>query len=65
MDGFLCFPPILGSAITIVLGLTRANIALSVLSITLGKVLRYIVFDLGCNLLVLVFFRRRLYPHVA
>ena len=39
--GFFAFLPILGSAITIVLGLTRANILLSVLSITIGKVLRY------------------------
>ena len=47
--GFFAFLPILGSAITIVLGLTRANIALSVLSITLGKVLRYIVLIWGAT----------------
>ena len=47
--GFFAFLPILGSAITIVLGLTRANIALSVLSITIGKVLRYAVLIWSAN----------------
>lgn len=41
--GIFAFLPILGSAITIVLGLTRANIPLSVFTITLGKVVRYIL----------------------
>ena len=41
--GFFAFIPILGSAITIVLGLTRANIIISTISITIGKVLRYIL----------------------
>lgn len=47
--GFFAFIPILGSAITIVLGLTRANIFLSVLSITLGKVLRYVLLVYGLS----------------
>ncbi|WP_315355815.1 DedA family protein [Prevotella denticola] len=47
--GFFAFLPILGSAITIVLGLTRANILLSVLSITIGKVLRYVVLIWGAD----------------
>lgn len=47
--GFFAFLPILGSAITIVLGLTRANIPVSVLSITTGKVLRYAVLIWGAN----------------
>ena len=47
--GFFAFLPILGSAITIVLGLTRANILLSVLSITIGKVLRYAVLIWGAD----------------
>jgi len=47
--GFFAFLPILGSAITIVLGLTRANIVLSVLSITIGKVLRYAVLIWGAS----------------
>ena len=39
--GFFAFVPILGSAITICLGLMRANIIISVISITLGKFIRY------------------------
>lgn len=45
--GFFSFIPILGSAITIVLGLTRANIPLSFLSITTGKFLRYLLLVYG------------------
>ena len=41
--GFFSFLPVLGSAITIVLGLMRANIPLSFLSITVGKFLRYVL----------------------
>lgn len=38
---FFAFIPILGSAISIVLGMMRANIPIVVLSMTIGKVLRY------------------------
>ena len=41
--GFFAFLPVLGSAITILLGLMRANIPLSLLSITAGKLLRYLL----------------------
>lgn len=41
--GFFAFAPILGSAITICLGLMRANIIISVISITLGKFIRYAI----------------------
>lgn len=41
--GFFAFIPLLGSAITIVLGLMRANVPVCILSITLGKVIRYVV----------------------
>ena len=41
--GFFAFRPVLGSAITILLGLMRANIPLSFLSITAGKLLRYLL----------------------
>ncbi len=41
--GCFSFLPVLGSAITIVLGLMRANIPLSFLSITVGKFLRYVL----------------------
>lgn len=47
MMGFFAFVPILGSAITILLGLMRANILVSLLSITLGKFLRYYVLVYG------------------
>ena len=48
--GFFAFLPILGSAITVVLGLTRADLPLSVFSITLGKVIRYALLIWGANL---------------
>ena len=41
--GFFAFVPILVSAITICLGLMRANIIISVISITLGKFIRYAI----------------------
>ena len=41
--GFFAFVPILGSAITICLGLMRANIIIAVISITLGKFIRYAI----------------------
>lgn len=41
--GFFAFLPIIGSAITITLGLMRANFLISLISITLGKTLRYII----------------------
>ena len=48
--GFFAFVPILGSAITIVLGLMRANIPISITSITIGKFLRYVVLIYGAQL---------------
>ena len=48
--GFFAFIPILGSAITIVLGLMRSNIMISLISITLGKAIRYILLVFGVNL---------------
>lgn len=50
--GFFAFVPILGSAITIVLGLMRANLPISLVSITLGKFLRYVLLVYGANLLI-------------
>ncbi len=49
MMGFFSFLPILGSAITIVLGFTRANIIISLLSITIGKFLRYWLLIFGAD----------------
>lgn len=50
--GFFAFIPVLGSAITIVLGLTRANLPLSFCSISLGKFLRYVILMYGFNQLM-------------
>jgi len=41
--GFFAFFPFIGEAITVVLGLTRASIPISLISMTVGKALRYIV----------------------
>ncbi len=48
--GFFAFIPILGSAITILLGLMRANFVISFVSITIGKVTRYILLVYGAHL---------------
>lgn len=45
--GFFAFLPLLGSAITILLGLMRANIPISVTSIAIGKFLRYLILIYG------------------
>ena len=50
--GFFAFLPVLGSAITIVLGLMRANPFITLLSITLGKFLRYLVLLYGAGLVI-------------
>ncbi len=50
--GFFAFLPILGTAITIVLGLMRANIPVSLISITIGKVLRYALLVYGASALM-------------
>ena len=47
--GFFAFLPILGSAITIALGLMRANIVITFVSITLGKIFRYIILIYGAG----------------
>lgn len=47
--GFFAFLPIIGSAITIMLGLMRANIIITVVSITLGKFLRYALLVYGAH----------------
>lgn len=45
--GVFAFLPILGSAITILLGLMRANLFVTIFSITLGKLLRYLLLVYG------------------
>ena len=49
--GFFAFLPLIGSAITVCLGLMRANIVITTVSITIGKLLRYIVLVYGAGLL--------------
>lgn len=49
--GFFAFLPIIGSAITILLGYTRANKYISLLSITMGKLLRYIILMASAGLI--------------
>lgn len=48
--GFFAFLPVLGSAITIALGLMRANVVITFVAITLGKIFRYIVLIYGAGL---------------
>ena len=50
--GFFAFLPVLGSAITIALGLMRANIVITFIAITLGKIFRYIILIYGAGLFI-------------
>jgi len=50
--GFFAFLPVLGSAITILLGLMRANVFISLISITIGKILRYLILIYGAGLFI-------------
>lgn len=45
--GFFAFLPVLGSAITVILGLTRANMLISFVTIAAGKFLRYLLLVYG------------------
>lgn len=50
--GFFGFIPVLGSAITVALGLMRANIPISVVSMTIGKFLRYLLLIYGTQFFI-------------
>lgn len=50
--GVLTFLPILGSAISVALGLMRANVVITTISVFLGKSIRYIILMLGTTALV-------------
>jgi membrane protein YqaA with SNARE-associated domain len=50
--GIFAFLPILGSAVTVILGLTRANMFISFLSIAIGKFLRYWLLVYGAGLIL-------------
>ena len=46
---FFSFLPVIGDGIAIVLGLMRANLPVTVLSMTLGKLLRYVLLVLAAE----------------
>ncbi len=50
--GFFAFVPIVGDAITVALGLLRANVWITMLSVAVGKLLRYVALIYGANLLL-------------
>lgn len=50
--GFFSFLPVIGEGITISLGLMRANVIITIVSITAGKALRYILLVYGVDLLL-------------
>ena len=50
--GFFAFLPVLGTAIVIVLGLMRANPLITLVSIALGKFLRYLLLLYGADLII-------------
>ena len=50
--GFFAFLPVLGSAITILLGLMRSNVVITFIAITLGKIFRYIILIYGVGLFI-------------
>ncbi|MBR6979559.1 MAG: DedA family protein [Prevotella sp.] len=49
--GFFAFLPIIGTAICITLGLMRANLTITAISVFLGKVLRYIFVAYGAAMI--------------
>ena len=52
MMGFFAFVPVLGSAITLVLGIMRSNIPISLTRIAVGKFLRYVLLVYGASLFI-------------
>ena len=50
--GFFAFLPVLGSAITIALGLMRSNVVITFIAITIGKLFRYIILIYGAGLFI-------------
>ena len=48
--GFFAFVPVIGDAITVMLGLLRANVAITLLSVATGKLLRYVALIYGANI---------------
>ncbi len=50
--GFFAFLPIVGSALSLVLGITRANMPLSIISMAIGKTLRYALLMYGTSFII-------------
>lgn len=50
--GFFSFLPVIGEGITIVLGLMRSNVAITVISVIIGKFLRYALIIYGVEIFV-------------
>ena len=48
--GFFAFVPVIGSAITVLLGLMRANLLITFLAVTAGKMVRYVILIYGAGL---------------
>ena len=50
--GFFSFLPVIGEGITIVLGLMRSNVAITIISVIIGKFLRYALIIYGVEIFV-------------
>lgn len=48
--GFFAFVPVIGSAITVLLGLMRANLLITFLAVTAGKIVRYVILIYGAGM---------------
>ena len=52
LTGFFAFLPVIGEAITIVLGLMRSNVTLTFISVAIGKLARYALLAAGVKIFV-------------
>lgn len=50
--GFFSFLPVIGEALTIVLGLMRSNVVYTLISVTIGKFLRYLLILYGVKIFI-------------
>lgn len=50
--GILAFLPVIGTAITIALGLMKANFCITLTSVTIGKLVRYVLLAYGTAMLI-------------
>lgn len=50
--GFFAFVPVIGDAITVMLGLLRANVVITLVSVAAGKLLRYVVLIYGAHFFI-------------